>query len=86
MVFSTASRSSEPEVTVVRPLLGMRREEVRRLLRDQGIDWREDSSNASPAHTGNRVREGLLPSIEQTCGKEGLEGPAASTEFEQRYE
>jgi len=60
-------------VTVVRPLLSMRREEVRRLLRDAGLDWREDSSNQSDRFTRNRVRNGLLPVIEQTCGEEGVD-------------
>ena len=58
---------------VVRPLRSMRREEVRRLLRDAGLGWREDSSNADPRFTRNRVRGGLLPEIEKACGPDGLE-------------
>ncbi|MCP3920700.1 MAG: tRNA lysidine(34) synthetase TilS [bacterium] len=69
-----SSGRPDSAITVVRPLLAMRREEVRRVLRDQGIAWREDSSNDSPVHTRNRVRNDLLPSIEQTCGKEGIAG------------
>lgn len=60
-------------LTVVRPLLSMRREEVRRLLRDAGVAWREDSSNESPRFTRNRVRNQLLPEIEETCGEGGFE-------------
>jgi len=60
-------------VTVVRPLLSMRREEVRRLLRDAGLAWREDSSNASARFTRNRVRSELLPQIEEACGAGGFE-------------
>lgn len=64
----------DPPVSVHRPLLPLRREEVRRLLRDADLDWREDSSNLTSAHTRNRVRNGLLPDIEAACGPEGLDG------------
>jgi len=60
------------KVRVLRPLLHMRREEVRALLGTAGLEWREDSSNLSPRFTRNRVRGGLLPAIEETCGPEGL--------------
>jgi tRNA(Ile)-lysidine synthetase-like protein len=43
-------------VTIVRPLLGVRREALREMLRSRGIAWREDASNASPAQQRNRVR------------------------------
>lgn len=68
---SEAARSQQ--LTVVRPLLSMRREEVRRLLRDSGMDWREDSSNESPRFTRNRVRNELMPEIAETCGENGFE-------------
>ena len=61
-------------IQVVRPLRSMRREEVRRLLRDAGLDWREDSSNTDPRFTRNRVRGGLMPEIERACGPDGIEG------------
>ena len=58
---------------VVRPLLAMRREEVRRVLADAGIRWREDGSNRSSGPTRNRVRNELLPAIEASCGPEAVE-------------
>ena len=61
-------------IQVVRPLRSMRREEVRRLLRDAGFEWREDSSNADSRFTRNRVRRGLIPEIERACGSAGIEG------------
>ena len=66
-------KGRETKIEVVRPLRSMRREEVRRLLRDHGIAWREDSSNASSRFTRNRVRNQLLPKIGETCGDEGIE-------------
>ena len=58
-----APRSPHP-VQLVRPLLSMRREEVRHVLRAHGLAWREDSSNKDARFTRNRVRNRLLPEIE----------------------
>ncbi|MBI2689488.1 MAG: tRNA lysidine(34) synthetase TilS [Acidobacteria bacterium] len=46
---------------LVRPLLAVRREEVRDWLRERGLAWREDASNDSDAFLRNRVRARLLP-------------------------
>ena len=43
-------------VRIVRPLLGVRRESLRALLRERGISWREDASNESLDQQRNRVR------------------------------
>ena len=48
---------------VVRPLLAVGRDEVEQFLRDRGIAWREDSSNASPQFARNRIRHDLLPQL-----------------------
>ena len=61
------------EIQVVRPLIAMRREEIRRILADAGIAWREDGSNASGRFTRNRIRKDLIPAIEATCGPEAVE-------------
>jgi len=47
---------------VVRPLISMRREEVRALLAGQGLSWREDASNDDERFLRNRVRR-LLPRL-----------------------
>lgn len=60
-------------VRVVRPLLGMRREEVRQLLASAGFAWREDSSNDDPRFTRNRVRNQLLPRVAEITGASGVE-------------
>jgi tRNA(Ile)-lysidine synthetase-like protein len=61
------------EVQIVRPLIAMRREEIRRILTDAGIAWREDGSNASARFTRNRIRNDLIPAIEATCGPGAVE-------------
>jgi len=60
-------------IRVVRPLLPLRREEVRRLLADRGLRWREDGSNADPRFTRNRLRRRFLPVLERLCGEGGIE-------------
>ena len=60
-------------VRIARPLISMRREEVRRMLADRGLEWREDSSNRSPRFTRNRVRHVLLPEVTRLAGRGGVE-------------
>jgi tRNA(Ile)-lysidine synthase len=49
-------RATVGGLPVLRPLLRVRRDELRRFLTQQGQAWREDSSNASPRYQRNRVR------------------------------
>lgn len=48
---------------LVRPLLGVTREEVRSYLRSRGLDWREDPSNADRRFARARVRHDLLEAL-----------------------
>ncbi len=48
---------------LVRPLLAITRAELRRYLRDRGIPFREDASNADRRVPRNRVRHELLPHL-----------------------
>ena len=50
---------------VVRPLLGVRRRELREYLNSRGESWREDSTNRDLSRTRARIREQLLPVIER---------------------
>ena len=50
---------------VLRPLLGVSREDVLVHLRERGLAWREDASNADTTHRRNRVRHELLPYLEE---------------------
>jgi tRNA(Ile)-lysidine synthase len=51
--------------TIIRPLLGTRRSQLREYLAEIGQSWREDASNQDPRHTRNRVRHEILPRLEQ---------------------
>ena len=48
---------------IVRPLLAVSRQEIEQYLRERGIAWREDSSNASLRFARNRIRHELLPQL-----------------------
>jgi tRNA(Ile)-lysidine synthase len=48
---------------LVRPLLGVTREQTAAHCEARGLAWREDASNAEPAYARNRVRGELLPAL-----------------------
>ena len=50
---------------VIRPMLGIRRQELRSWLRAQGLVWREDATNSDRKIPRNRLRLGLLPELER---------------------
>ncbi len=61
---------------LVRPLLGVTREELRDYLRARGLDWREDPSNADRRFARARVRHDVLdalrelsPAVERTIAE-----------------
>ncbi len=50
-----------PNGRILRPLLGMRRDDLRTYLTEHNQPWREDSSNSDEAFTRNRIRHTILP-------------------------
>ena len=50
---------------ILRPMLGIRREEIRNALKEEGIPWREDSSNIQSIYLRNAVRLRLMPIMEE---------------------
>ena len=48
---------------IVRPLIDIDRLEIVEFLRDRGIPWREDSTNAALDFDRNRIRHQLLPQL-----------------------
>ncbi len=49
---------------IVRPVLGLRRHDIRKFLIETGIPWREDSSNQTSDFLRNRIRHDLMPRLE----------------------
>ena len=64
-------------VTFYRPLLGLRREFLRDILRVRGLSWREDSTNNDDRYTRNFIRLRLLPEIESGINSSAVEHLAA---------
>jgi tRNA(Ile)-lysidine synthase len=50
---------------IIRPLLQVRRAELRAALEAAGVAYRVDPSNDDPAHQRNRVRHELMPVLER---------------------
>lgn len=56
-----------------RPLLGLRREELRRLLTLRGVAWAEDPSNLSSRTARGRLRTEVLPVLARNFGPGALD-------------
>jgi len=50
-------------VLLLRPLLRLRREELREYARSRGLEWRLDATNLDVSLTRNRVRRRLVPEL-----------------------
>lgn len=58
--------SIQPKMSnIVRPLLEVRRQELREYLTEKGQSWREDASNQDVARFRARLRHRLLPQLEE---------------------
>ena len=60
-------------LTIVRPLLGIRRQTLRDYLVAQDLPWRDDPSNASLENKRSWVRHELLPRIAERIGLDPTE-------------
>jgi tRNA(Ile)-lysidine synthase len=66
---------------VVRPLLGVRRAELRTYLRSKKQKWREDATNQDMERTRARIRKKLLPLLEREFQTRVVEHLASLAEF-----
>ena len=64
-------------IRILRPMLRLRRDEIREALREAGMKWREDSSNANGQYLRNAVRQKLIPQMEEMIP--GVAGRLAAT-------
>jgi tRNA(Ile)-lysidine synthase len=53
---------------VIRPLLDVSRDDLRRYLESIGQNWVEDESNADLSNPRNRLRHAVLPELDATYG------------------
>ncbi|OQY04732.1 MAG: tRNA lysidine(34) synthetase TilS [Planctomycetales bacterium 4572_13] len=62
----------------IRPMLGVRRDEIIRYCKDHSIRWRQDVSNRDTRFTRNRIRHRLLPALKDSVV--GMAHPTGLTE------
>ena len=72
-LFQGGSTASLSVMTVrhgryLRPLITVDRSDIEAFLRQQGIEWREDSTNAEDTYLRNRIRHHLAPALAMTFG------------------
>ncbi len=60
------------ELEILRPLRGVRRAELRAWLRERGIAWREDATNAEPVAVRNRLRHEAIPLLDEITGRDAV--------------
>ena len=62
-------RVGDVDLTVVRPFLGVWRNEIDRYVRKHRLKFREDASNKNLAPLRNRTRRRIIPYLEKTLGR-----------------
>lgn len=58
---------------IIRPLLCVSREEILDYLKEQELDWCEDSTNSSHDYTRNRIRSQILPAMTESVNVRAVE-------------
>ena len=53
------------EGNIIRPLYEIRRQDILAYLHDEGLSFRQDSSNAKPLYLRNRIRQEVLPILQR---------------------
>ena len=62
-------RIEDVDLTIVRPLLSVWREEIDNYVRERRLKFREDVSNKNLAPLRNRIRRRIIPYLEKTLGR-----------------
>lgn len=57
------------QLTLVRPLLSVWRQEIDAYVRNEHLRFREDATNRDPGPLRNRVRHRIVPYLERTLGR-----------------
>jgi tRNA(Ile)-lysidine synthase len=62
-------RIDDVDLTIVRPLLSVWRDEIDMYVREHRLKFREDASNKNLAPLRNRIRRRIIPYLEKTLGR-----------------
>lgn len=77
---------SGARLELIRPLLGIRRDELTAWLASHGHRWREDASNAMPIAVRNRLRNEVMPLLTEISNRDAtpalVRGAAESEELD----
>ena len=65
----SADETGASRLRFVRPMLSVRRSEILEWLESEGLEWREDASNADESIPRNRVRHQILPMLGKINGR-----------------
>jgi len=87
-IYPEIARDHDQPARIVRPLLGVSRDEVETYLESLGQSWREDTSNLDHRFLRNRVRHELLPLLEREYSpniRQALSGLADLSRAEEAY-
>src|SRR5437016_13289880 len=63
-------RIGKTQLTILRPLLGVWRSEIDSYVRQNELEFREDSTNAALHSSRNKIRHRILPDIENQFGRD----------------
>lgn len=62
-------RIEDVDLTIVRPLLSVWRDEINSYVREHRLKFREDASNKNLAPLRNRIRHRVIPYLEKSLGR-----------------
>ena len=62
-------RIDDVDLTIVRPLLGVWRDQIDKYVQQHRLKFREDASNKNLAPLRNRLRRRVIPYLEKTLGR-----------------
>jgi tRNA(Ile)-lysidine synthase len=65
----SARRIEGVDLTIVRPILSVWRDEIDSYVREHRLRFREDASNKNLAPLRNRIRRRIIPYLEKTLGR-----------------
>ena len=66
---ASTRRIEDVDLTIVRPLLSVWRDEIDNYVRERRLKFREDASNKNLAPLRNRIRRRIIPYLEKTLGR-----------------
>jgi len=70
MDFQSTHQIKKRDLTFIRPLLHITRKDINEYISTHQIDYREDTTNAEPIATRNRLRNEAIPLLENIMGRD----------------